>query len=115
MVLCVDEKSQIQALEQGPNRSRDQWRAGVRVPPEIRSWSRRLGATVRLKVRSLVRSSSNGPTQTLPTIFRIQEREAIAMSEAADGASGGASSVRRNLLLVASYLALMTLIAVAYV
>ncbi len=37
------------------------------------------------------------------------------MSEAADGASGGASSVRRNLLLVASYLALMTLIAVAYV
>ncbi len=37
------------------------------------------------------------------------------MSEAAEGTSGGTKSLRRNLLLLASYLALMTLIAVAYV
>lgn len=37
------------------------------------------------------------------------------MSEAANDTSGGTSSLRRNLLLLASYLALMTLIAVAYV
>ena len=48
-------------------------------------------------------------------MFRRQEREAIAMSDAAHGTTGGTGSLRRNLLLLASYLALMTLIAVAYV
>ncbi len=37
------------------------------------------------------------------------------MSDAAHGTTGGTGSLRRNLLLLASYLALMTLIAVAYV
>lgn len=37
------------------------------------------------------------------------------MSEAANETGSGTGSLRRNLLLLASYLALMTLIAVAYV
>jgi hypothetical protein len=37
------------------------------------------------------------------------------MSEAANETGGGTRSLRRNLLLLASYLVLMTLIAVAYV